>query len=68
MRNAYTGNDTVGPAYAIVTGINDYDGYAVSVPFAISGVTAYYAVSGGSDPADSSSVSGATNGNNVPTG
>ncbi len=56
---AYTGNDTVGPAYAIVTGIGNYDGYAVSVPFTISGVTQYYAVSGGTDAADTSSVSGA---------
>ena len=55
---AYTGNDTVGTAYAIVTGINDYDGYTVSVPFAISGVTIYYAVSTGSDASGSSSISG----------
>lgn len=66
---AYTGNDTVGTAYATVTGIgSNYDGYTVSMPFTISGVTLYYAVSGGTDAADTSSVSGATNGNNVPTG
>ena len=56
---AYTGNDTVGTAYAVVTGIGTYDGYAVSVPFAISGVTIYYAVSGGNDDSGTSSVSGA---------
>ncbi len=59
---AYTGNDTVGPAYAIVTGIGNYDGYAVSVPFTISGVTQYYAVSGGYDPAGESSISGTASG------
>ena len=56
---AYVGNDTVGTAYAVVTGVGDYDGYTVSVPFAISGVTLYYAVSGGADATDTSSVSGA---------
>ncbi|MBO4708789.1 MAG: hypothetical protein J5727_03300, partial [Kiritimatiellae bacterium] len=61
---AYTDNDTVGTAYATVTGIGDYDGYTVSVPFAISGVTLYYAVSGGNDDSSSSSISG----NGSPTG
>ena len=55
---AYVGNDTVGTAYAVVTGIGTYDGYAVSVPFTISGVTTYYAVSTGSDANGSSSISG----------
>ena len=57
---SYSGNTAIGIAYAVITGMGDYDGKTVLVPFAITGFTAYYAIpsTSGNDAGDHSTVSG----------
>lgn len=57
---SYSGNTAIGTAYAVIIGMGDYDGKTVLVPFAITGLTAYYAIpnTSGNDAADQSTVSG----------
>ena len=61
----YTGNNTIGLAFAVVAGRGEYAAYTNNVAFSISGLTAYYIVGGTTyEAAGASSI----NGDGTPTG
>ena len=55
----YTGNTSIGLAYAVVVGRGEYAAYTNSAPFLITGLTEYFIIGGSAtDGADNSTVSG----------